>query len=85
MTPADGGVSTGNVANLDLSWSNQTLKSIDNDAFSQFFAAVTDTSTVAMGLRGTANVVAKTSIGNVPISGIPFNVTSDLKGLLCES
>ncbi len=85
LVAADGGVSTGNVANLDLSWSNQTLRSLDNGAFAQFFTAVTDTSSVSLGLHGTANIVAKTSIGNVPISGILFNVTSDLKGMLLAS
>jgi len=80
ITPADGGVSTGNVADLRLSWSNQSLRSVDNNRFAQFFASVTDTSSVSFDLEGTASVVAKTPIGNVPISGIPFNVPSSLKG-----
>ncbi|KAI5120964.1 hypothetical protein M0805_006636 [Coniferiporia weirii] len=79
--PVDGGVSTGNIADLPLSFQKQTLRSLDNGAFEAFFAAVTDTSTVSMELKGTADVVAKTSIGNVPISGIPFDVQSSLKGI----
>ncbi|EJD03283.1 uncharacterized protein FOMMEDRAFT_168292 [Fomitiporia mediterranea MF3/22] len=79
--PANGGVSTGNVADLILSFSNQTLQSLNNGAFESFFAAVTDTSSVSFSLVGTANVIAKTSIGNVPIDGIPFDVTSNLKGI----
>lgn len=81
MTAANGGVSTGNVADLPLSFSNQTLQSANNGAFESFFAAVTDTSGVTFELEGTANVVAKTTIGNIPISGIPFDVQSSLKGI----
>lgn len=81
MGPADGGVSTGNVADLVLSFTNQPLRSLNNGGFDAFFAAVTDTSNVAMELKGSANVVGRTSIGDVPISGIPFDVQSSLKGI----
>ncbi|KAI0660249.1 hypothetical protein C8Q70DRAFT_914138 [Cubamyces menziesii] len=77
----DGGVSTGNVAPLLITFQNQTLQSKNNGAFSQFFAAVTDTSGIEFELKGTADVVARTTIGDVPISGIPFNVTTSLKGI----
>ncbi|KAF9071074.1 hypothetical protein BDP27DRAFT_1419362 [Rhodocollybia butyracea] len=76
-----GGVSTGNVADLPISWSNQPLTSLNDDAFSAMLAAVTLTNSVPLGLGGTANVTAKTSIGDVPITGIPFNVTSSLAGI----
>ncbi|KAH8119480.1 hypothetical protein DFH11DRAFT_1722990 [Phellopilus nigrolimitatus] len=79
--PADGGVSTGNVVDLILSFQNQTMRSLNDGAFESFFAGVTDTSGVNMELKGTTNVVAKTSIGNVPIAGIPFDVQSSLKGV----
>ncbi|KIJ47323.1 hypothetical protein M422DRAFT_164299, partial [Sphaerobolus stellatus SS14] len=75
------GVSTGNNADLILSFSNQTLKSLNNAAFGSFFARVTDTQSAAVILKGSANIVAKTSIGNVPISGIPFNVDSSIGGI----
>ena len=81
MAPANGGVSTGNIADLPLSFSNQTLQSANDGAFESFFAVVTDTSSVTFELKGTANVVAKTSIGDIPISGIPFDVQSSLKGI----
>ncbi|KAI0354382.1 hypothetical protein OH77DRAFT_1404952 [Trametes cingulata] len=81
MAPADGGVSTGNVAPLVITFENQTLQSKNNAAFTQFFAAVTDTEGVEFELKGTADVVARTTIGDVPISGIPFNVTTSLKGI----
>ncbi|KIK68835.1 hypothetical protein GYMLUDRAFT_34828 [Collybiopsis luxurians FD-317 M1] len=76
-----GGVSTGNIAELPISWSDQPLRSLNNDAFNAMFAAVTLSSSVSLGLDGTANVTAKTSIGDVPISGIPFNVSSSLSGI----
>ncbi len=36
-------------------------------------------------LKGTADVVARTTIGDVPISGIPFNVSTSLKGMLLST
>ncbi|KAH7926942.1 hypothetical protein BV22DRAFT_1007914 [Leucogyrophana mollusca] len=76
-----GGVSTGNVAALPISFQDVPLRSLNNAAFEGMFAAVTDTATAEFDLSGTANVTAKTTIGNVPISGIPFDVTSSLKGI----
>jgi Protein of unknown function (DUF3712) len=81
MAVADGGVSTGNIADLDLSFQNIPLNSLNDIEFSKFLAAVTVTNSVSAELKGTADVVAKTSIGNVPISGIPFDVPSTLPGL----
>ncbi|KAJ3724969.1 hypothetical protein DFJ43DRAFT_1197841 [Lentinula guzmanii] len=76
-----GGVSTGNVASLPISWRNELLKSLNDDAFNALFEAVTLLSSVSLGLDGSANVTAKTTIGDVPIFGIPFNVTSSLSGI----
>lgn len=45
------------------------------------FQQVTDTSQSVLTLKGTADVTAKTTIGNVPIAGIPFNVPSSLVGI----
>jgi hypothetical protein len=41
---------------------------------------VTDTTQAELTLQGTANVTAKTAIGNVPIGDIGFNILSSLKG-----
>lgn len=79
-TAADGGVSTGNDADLHLSWSNQPLKSLNNGAFEAMLAAVTLEDALSLGLKGTADITAKTAIGNIPIFGIPFDVQSSLKG-----
>lgn len=81
QTAVNGGVSTGNVAPLVLSFENQTLHSLDNNAFSQFFKTVTTTPNVELQLKGSADVVARTSIGDVPISGIAIDVTTTMKGL----
>jgi hypothetical protein len=43
-------------------------------------AGVTNKDELELTLKGTADVTARTTIGNVPISGIPFNVPSSLKG-----
>ncbi|KAI0063538.1 hypothetical protein BV25DRAFT_1915044 [Artomyces pyxidatus] len=80
-SPTVGGVSTGNVADLEITFSNQTLQSLNDGAFAAFFAAVTDTAGIEFEVKGTADVVGRTPIGDVPIAGIPFNVTSALKGI----
>ena len=78
--PANGGVSSGNVVDLAIAFRDQPLKSLNNRAFQAMFADVTLTETVALNLKGTAAVSARTTIGDVPISGIPFDVPSALKG-----
>lgn len=75
-----GGVSTGNVADLDINFKGLALRSLNNGAFQAFFAEVTDTKSASFQLTGTANVVGRTSIGDVPIAGIPFDVPSSLTG-----
>ncbi|TDL25981.1 hypothetical protein BD410DRAFT_895443 [Rickenella mellea] len=79
--PTTGGVSTGNPVDLDISFKNVPMVSLNNAAFEQFFAVATDTSELNFQLKGSADVVGRTAIGDVPISGIPFNVPSQLKGI----
>lgn len=45
------------------------------------FQQVTDASSADLTLSGTANVTAKTTSGDIPISGIAFNVPSTLNGI----
>jgi Protein of unknown function (DUF3712) len=54
-------------------------------AFTAFLASVTDNQGLEFELQGSADVVARTTIGDVPISNIPFNVTSAMKGKLRDS
>lgn len=77
----DGGVSTGNTVDLVISFENQPLKSLNNNAFAQMFVGATLMSSIDIDLKGSADVTARTSIGDVPISGIPIDVTSSLKGI----
>jgi hypothetical protein len=81
-TTANGGVSTGNEVDLQISFKDIPLKSLNNAAFAQLFAGVTLTQDLEVGLKGTAAVTARTKAGDVPISGIPFDVISHLKGVL---
>ncbi|KAH9061225.1 hypothetical protein EDB87DRAFT_404186 [Lactarius vividus] len=75
------GASGLDVAELKIVFSKQPLQSLNNAVFAAFFAAVTDTQGVEFELKGSANVIARTTIGDVPISDIPFNVTSALRGI----
>ncbi|GLB37240.1 putative protein of unknown function (DUF3712) [Lyophyllum shimeji] len=79
--PAVGGVSTGDVADLVISFHDKPLEALDRGAFAQMFAGVTLLDQLDLTLKGTADITAKTAIGNVPISGVPFNVPSSLKGI----
>ena len=76
-----GGVSTGNTVELVISFENQPLKSLNNDAFGLLLAGATLMDEVSIQIKGTADVTARTEIGYVPILGINFNVTSSLRGI----
>jgi len=77
----NGGVSTGNTVELVISFENQPLKSLNNDAFGSLLAGATLMDEVSVNIKGTADVTARTEIGDVPISGIPIDVMSSLKGI----
>ncbi|KAF5351977.1 hypothetical protein D9756_007389 [Leucocoprinus leucothites] len=77
----NGGVSTGNTVDLAISFENKPLKSLNNAGFGQLFAGATLMDEVSIGLKGSADVTARTPIGDVPIAGIPIDVTSSLKGI----
>jgi hypothetical protein len=64
-----------------ISFENQPLKSLNNGAFGQLFAGATLMDQVSIGLKGAADVTARTSIGDVPIAGIGIDVTTSLKGI----
>lgn len=69
-------MSTGNLAALQISFHNVPLTSVNNGAFEATFAQYS----ADLGLSGTVDVTVKTVIGDVPISGIAFDVTSSLAG-----
>ncbi|KAG1896026.1 uncharacterized protein F5891DRAFT_1165745 [Suillus fuscotomentosus] len=75
-----GGVSTGNLAVLPISFHNVPLTSVNNGAFEAMFSQVTDKVSADLELSRTTDVTAKTAIGDVPISGNAFDVPSSLTG-----
>ncbi|KAJ7782963.1 hypothetical protein B0H16DRAFT_1494883 [Mycena metata] len=81
MTPAVGGVSTGNVADLVVQFTDLPLVAQTDNGFELLFAVVTLTPEADFVLSGSANISARTSIGDVPITGIPFNVNSAMTGI----
>jgi hypothetical protein len=64
-----------------LHFSDVPLVSLNNAAFEAFLAAATLTGQVDFTLSGSADVIARTSIGDISIAAIPFNVPSSLKGI----
>lgn len=66
MTDTTSGVSTGNVVDLMITFQKQTLHSLNNGAFGSFFAEVTDKQSADITLKGTADVLGRTAIGDVP-------------------
>lgn len=83
--PSVGGVSTGNVADLPLTFSNVTFQALNDGAMQVLFQAVTDTPGGDLTLAGTANVTVKTTSGDIPIGDIAFNVPSSLAGALINN
>lgn len=75
------GTSTGQQVPLVINFKNQLLSAIDQGAFRAFLAKLADTESVDFGLKGTTAVKARLSIGDPVITGIPFNVTTDFKGI----
>ncbi|SCV70806.1 BQ2448_3568 [Microbotryum intermedium] len=74
--------STGQPANLVIDFKqDRFIKSLDDASFRSFFDAVTNTASVTFGLNGAANVTAGTNAGDIPITGIPFNVQTSLRGI----
>lgn len=66
---------------LILTFKNQDIRSLNNGQFQAFFAKLTDTDRADFGLKGTTSVLARTHVGDIPITGIPFDVQSSLAGI----
>lgn len=83
LAPVKAGTSRGptDMQPLELSFMNQDIVAADHGAFSSFLAKLADTDSATFGLKGTTSVVAGLVIGNPTITGIPFNVTSSLRGI----
>ncbi|WFD49313.1 hypothetical protein GLX27_003993 [Malassezia furfur] len=66
---------------LIMSWKSERMVAEDRTAFTAMLSKILDTSRATIGLTGSAGLVGKTVIGNIPIDGIPFNVSTSLAGL----
>ncbi|THH12496.1 hypothetical protein EW146_g7640 [Bondarzewia mesenterica] len=71
----------GSLTDIVIAFQNQTLRSLNDGAFGAFFGAVTDTQNIEFEMKGSADIVGRTSIGDIPIVGILFNVSSSLAGI----
>lgn len=60
--PVEAGASTGNLADLQISWKDEPLKSLNDAVFNLMFDAVTNLGNIDLTLKGTADVVAKTEV-----------------------
>lgn len=82
-TPVRAGVSRGpdDIQELVLDFNKEQLVAIDRGSYQRFLARTTNFPEVDFGLKGTTDVTSITEIGNVVITGIPFNVTSNLDGI----
>ena len=65
---------------LIVSWKSVPLIAQDRSAFMALIAKLLDTPRASFGISGTAGLVGKMVIGNIPIHGIPFNVTTSMAG-----
>jgi len=80
----DGGVSTGNVADLVIAFKDAPLKALNPTAFATLFAGVTLRPSVDVEIQGKADVIVRTPIGDIAISGIALDVQSQLTGPFSE-
>ena len=64
-----------------LSFKNIPLVAEDRSTFLAMLAHIVDYPSVTLGIKGSAGVLAKMVIGNIPISGIPLKLNTQLAGL----
>lgn len=82
-TKVQAGVSHGpnDIQALQLMWRRQNIVAVDRPNFQAFFAQLTDTPRATFVMSGANDIVARTVIGDIPIGGIPFRVTTSLAGI----
>lgn len=66
---------------LSLNFDNVPLKALNHDAFSAMFDRILNSRRAKIGLHGSASLIGKTVIGNIPVHGVPFKVVTTLAGL----
>lgn len=76
----EGGVSTGNLVDLKIAFTDIPLQALNPTGFVTLFAGVTLKPSLEVDVTGSADVIARTPIGDVAIKGIPIGVKSELNG-----
>ncbi|WFD44515.1 hypothetical protein MPSI1_003183 [Malassezia psittaci] len=66
---------------LILAWKHEPLTAVNRDSFTALLAQILDKPRATFGIQGTAGLIARLVIGDIPINGIPFNVTTSVAGL----
>ncbi|TKY86943.1 hypothetical protein EX895_004231 [Sporisorium graminicola] len=81
--PVQAGISHGpmDIQALQLAWRRQNLIAGDHANFQAFLAQLTDRDRGTFDMIGSADIVARTAIGDVFITGVPFRVTTTLSGV----
>ncbi|CAG8543902.1 28606_t:CDS:2, partial [Racocetra persica] len=65
---------------IDIPPTPLTVISGNNNIYQTFFANLTKNDQGVVNIKGLVNIVANTTLGAIPINGIPFNVTTTLQG-----
>lgn len=65
---------------LTVSFYNYRLTAVNRDSFTALFSDLVNMAHVTFGLHGAANLIGQMVIGNIPINGIPFNVSTNQPG-----
>lgn len=66
---------------ITLTFDKQRLKALDHENFQSFLSGVINQKRVSFVFHGTASLIARTVIGNLPLTGIPFSdITTSLAG-----
>ncbi|UZJ54482.1 hypothetical protein CBS101457_003802 [Exobasidium rhododendri] len=83
LTTVQGGTSSGpkDVQKLAFGFQQQTLVALDRVSFDSFLSAMANTNSTTFTLTGSTDVVAKTQVGNVAISGVKFTLSTSMKGI----
>ncbi|KAJ7209536.1 hypothetical protein GGX14DRAFT_451849 [Mycena pura] len=81
ISPVDAGVSTGNDADLVITFKDDPLVAATESGFELLLAVALLTPGTDFIITGNATVTARTTIGDIPIHGIPFDVDSSITGI----
>ncbi|WFD32817.1 hypothetical protein MSPP1_003868 [Malassezia sp. CBS 17886] len=77
------GTSTGpnDMQTLAVNWRDIPLRAVDHAQFQAMLANLAVSKRTTLGVRGAADLVARMVIGDIPINGVPFDLSTSLAGL----